>query len=178
MPIMSVRNRVPALIAATLASALLLSGCGGGPSLPTGLFNAPSTSASSQAVLPGSGGSTGSGGSGGSGGTGGSGGAGIGSFNSDCLGVAGAYSTIALALLPSLGAAGSGTYDAAQLTQAISGLGGSVPAPLKADFQTMSEAAKQASGKSLADAGQILSSPAVTAASDDISKWMTANCGG
>ncbi|QNK82027.1 hypothetical protein [Nakamurella sp. PAMC28650] len=164
---MSVRLRVSALTASTVAVALFLTGCAG-PNLPS-VFNAPPTSAGSQAVLPGGSGS----------GNGGSGSIGAGAFSSDCLGVASAYASIALALIPSLtGGAGVGTYDATQVTKAIAGLGGSVPAPLKGDFQTLSDAAKSASGKSLTDAGQVLGSPAVTAASDDISKWMTTNCGG
>lgn len=174
---MSVRLRVSALTAATVAVALFLTGCAG-PNLPS-VFNAPPTSAGSQAVLPGGSGSGNGGSSNGGSGNGGSGSIGAGAFSSDCLGVASAYASIALALIPSLtGGAGVGTYDATQVTKAIAGLGGSVPAPLKGDFQTLSDAAKSASGKSLTVAGQVLGSPAVTAASDDISKWMTTNCGG
>jgi hypothetical protein len=96
-------------------------------------------------------------------------------FNSNCLAVAGAYATIAMALLPSL--SGSGTYDAGQISQAISGLGGNVPPELKGDFETLSAAAKAAQGKSFTDAAAVLGAPAPSAASDHISKWMDKNCG-
>jgi hypothetical protein len=86
-----------------------------------------------------------------------------------------AYTSIAMALVPSLG--GTGTYDSSQVASAISGLGGKVPAALQPDFQVLSGAAKQASGKSMEQAGTILGSDAVSKASDDISNWMDKNCG-
>lgn len=164
---MTIRARVFAFTATAAAGALLLVGCGG-PVLPPG-YVAPPPSASSRVLPPVGGGSE-------------SGSAthasSPGAFNSDCLGVAGAYSSIVLAMLPSLGGGtGSGTYDSDQVMKAIGTLGGAVPAELKGDFQTFGDAAKSAAGKNLADAGGILGSPAVAAATDHIGKWMTANCG-
>lgn len=168
---MSVRTLTSVRIvvaAATTTAALFLTACSG-PNLPAAFkASSPSSPSSSSPalLLPGDSSS-------------GSGVSSPGVFNSGCLGVASAYSSIALALLPSLtGGTGTGTYDPTQVAKAIAGLGGSVPSSLKPDFQTLSDAARSASGKSMADAGQVLGSPAVTAASDDISKWMSANCGG
>jgi hypothetical protein len=96
-------------------------------------------------------------------------------FNSNCLAVAGAYASIAMAMLPSL--TGNGTYDAGQISQAIAGLGGNVPPELKGDFETLSAVAKSAQGKSFTDAAALLGAPGPSAASDHISKWMDKNCG-
>lgn len=95
-------------------------------------------------------------------------------FNSNCLAVAGAYTSIAMAMLPSL--TGNGNYDAGQISQAIAGLGGNVPPELKGDFETLSAVAKSAQGKSFTDAAALLGAPGPSAASDHISKWMDKNC--
>lgn len=162
---MSVRTRAAVLLTATT---LLLAGCGA-PNVSS-ILEAAHKNTSARAALP-TAGSTEGGGSGGSG----SGGAGF-AFNSDCLAVASAYASIAMALLPSL-TGGAGTYDAGQVTSAIAGLGGDVPTALKPDFQTLNAAAKAAAGKSMQEAGSILGTDAVTAASDHISSWMDKNCG-
>ncbi|SDO59526.1 hypothetical protein SAMN04515671_1432 [Nakamurella panacisegetis] len=165
---MPVRIRLSVLGTATMAAVLVLTACSS--PLPVA---APMPASSTQALFPAdpSGGDAGSG----SGGAGRVTGGGF-AMNPDCMGVLSAYSTIALALLPSL-SSGQGTYDAGQIAQAISGLGGKVPDALKGDFETLGSAAKAASGKSLTEAGQILGTPAVSAASDDITKWTDANCG-
>jgi hypothetical protein len=159
---MSVRTRLTVSLA---AAALLLAGCGS--TNLSGLLS-QAGNASSAPAAPDLG--SGSGGSGGSGS-----GAGLGILSSDCMGVVSAYTSIAMALVPSLG--GTGTYDSSQVASAISGLGGKVPAALQPDFQVLSGAAKQASGKSMEQAGTILGSDAVSKASDDISNWMDKNCG-
>ena len=168
---MSVRTN---LIVTFAAATMLLAGCGSSnlQSMLSQVGNG-----SSAAGTPALGAGPGSGGAGpGSSESGGSGsGAGPAILNSDCMGVVSAYTSIAMALVPSLG--GSGTYDSADVANAISSLGGKVPDALKPDFQVLSSAAKQASGKSLEQAGSILGSDAVSKASDDINSWMSKNCG-
>ncbi|MET3805907.1 hypothetical protein ABIB25_002915 [Nakamurella sp. UYEF19] len=162
----TLRSAVTRLVVVAAAGAILLTGCGSPtPNQASVLKDLINNNSTSEAALPGASGSGGSG----------SGGSGF-ALSGDCLGVLSAYSTIALALLPSL-AGGHGTYDAGQLTQAIAGLKGNVPDALKADFATLADAAKAATGKSLEEAGQILGAPAVTAASDHISAWTDKNCG-
>ena len=181
---MSVPLRLSAFGVASTIALLVLSGCSspipGGNPLPSN-SSAPIFPAGQATSVTGDAGSGSSGGTGSTGGTGSSGGSGgnTGGFtmNPDCMGVLSAYSTIALALLPSLTGGGQGTYDAGQVASAISGLGGQVPIALKGDFATLGNAAKAASGKSLTEAGTILGAPAVSAASDDITKWTDANCG-
>ena len=171
---MSVRLRL--FVIGTLAAVVALVTAGCSSPVPPG-FGAPAASTQAPfaaADVTGAGAAGDGAASGGAAGGGSAAGAGV--MNPDCMGVLSAYSTIALALLPTL-SGGSGTYDAGQIAQAISGMGGEVPTVLKADFETLSAAAKASSGKSLTEAGQILGAPAVTAASDDITKWTDANCG-
>lgn len=158
---MSVRVRITVLAAAAV---LALSACG--PDLPTGAI-APQGPTSDSTTQADAGAGAGNGAGNGSGGF---------AFNSGCLAVAGAYASIGMAMLPSL--TGTGTYDAGQISRAITGLGGSVPPELKGDFETLGAAAQAAQGKSLTDAATILGADGPTKASNDISKWMDKNCGG
>ncbi len=151
------------LLAALAGTSLLLAGCGG-PALPSGISGLARTSslAPPRADI----GTSGGNGSAGSGFV----------FDSDCMGVISAYTSIAMAMVPSLTGSAT-TYSSDQVVQAISGLGGKVPDELKPDFQTLSGAAKTASGKPLVEAGTILGTDAVSAASDHISAWTTKHCG-
>ena len=167
---MSVRLRLSALGAIATLSALLLTGCSS--PLPTAL---PVADSSIPAIVPAAGPAAGDAGSATEGDSASVTGGGL-TMNPDCMGVLSAYSTIALALLPTL-SGGQGTYNATDIASAISGLGGKVPDALKGDFETLGNAAKAASGKSMTEAGAILGTPAVSAASDDITKWTDANCG-
>ncbi len=97
-------------------------------------------------------------------------------YNSDCLSVSFAYLGIGLAAFGTLG--GQGTYDAADLKKSLDELTASVPAEIAADVQALNEVAAEANGKSLAEAGQLFESEKFTTASDNISKWLDANCGG
>jgi galactitol-specific phosphotransferase system IIB component len=97
-------------------------------------------------------------------------------YNSDCLTVSFAYLGIGLAAFGTLG--GQGTYDAAELKKSLDELTASVPAEIAADVQALNEVAAEANGKSLAEAGQLFESEKFTTASDNISKWLDANCGG
>jgi hypothetical protein len=97
-------------------------------------------------------------------------------YNSDCLTVAFAYAGIGLAAFGSYG--GQGDFDAAELQKQIDELTGSVPAEIAPDVQALGEVAAEANGKSLVEAGQLFESEKWTTASDNISKWLDANCGG
>lgn len=97
-------------------------------------------------------------------------------YNSDCLTVSFAYLGIGLAAFGTLG--GQGTYDAAELKKSLDELTASVPPEIAADVQALNEVAADANGKSLAEAGQLFESDKFTTASDNISKWLDANCGG
>lgn len=97
-------------------------------------------------------------------------------YNSDCLTVSFAYLGIGLAAFGTLG--GQGTYDAAELKKSLDELTASVPPEIAADVQALNEIATEANGKSLAEAGQLFESDKFTTASDNISKWLDANCGG
>ena len=97
-------------------------------------------------------------------------------FNNACISVAATYATVELSLLSVL--TGTGSYDGSQVLGSLQSLGGSVPAELKDDFTTLTQAVQQANGKSSADAGSILQSAAVTKASDAIKAWLDKNCGG
>lgn len=97
-------------------------------------------------------------------------------YNSDCLTVSFAYLGIGLAAFGTLG--GQGTYDAAELEKSLQELTASVPPEIAADVQALTEVAAEANGKSLAEAGQLFESDKFTTASDNISKWLDANCGG
>ncbi|WP_420122957.1 hypothetical protein [Nakamurella sp.] len=96
-------------------------------------------------------------------------------YNSDCLTVSFAYLGIGLAAFGTLG--GQGTYDAAELKKSLDELTASVPPEIAADVQALNEVAAEANGKSLAEAGQLFESDKFTTASDNISKWLDANCG-
>lgn len=95
-------------------------------------------------------------------------------YNSDCLSVSFAYLGIGLAAFGTLG--GQGTYDAAELKKSLDELTASVPPEIAADVQALNEVAADANGKSLAEAGQLFESEKFTTASDNISKWLDANC--
>ena len=97
-------------------------------------------------------------------------------YNSDCLTVAFAYAGIGLAAFGTFG--GQGNFDSGDLQKQINDLTGSVPAEIAPDVQALAEVASEANGKSLADAGQLFESEKWTTASDNISKWLDANCGG
>ena len=97
-------------------------------------------------------------------------------YNSDCLSVSFAYLGIGLAAFGTLG--GQGSYNAADLQKALDELTASVPPEIAADVQALNEIAAEANGKSLAEAGQLFESEKFTTASDNISKWLDANCGG
>ena len=97
-------------------------------------------------------------------------------FSSACLSVATTYAAVELSFLGVL--TGSGTYDGSQLLGSLQTVGAAVPADLKADFATLTQAVQQANGKGAADAAAILQSASVTKAGDDIKTWMDKNCGG
>jgi hypothetical protein len=97
-------------------------------------------------------------------------------YNSDCLSVSFAYLGIGLAAFGTLG--GQGSYNAADLQKSLDELTASVPPEIAADVQALNEIAAEANGKSLAEAGQLFESEKFTTASDNISKWLDANCGG
>ncbi|WP_395729090.1 hypothetical protein [Nakamurella sp.] len=100
-------------------------------------------------------------------------------YSDTCFAVSIAYLTIVAAPFATLGG-GSGQYDASELKQALEDLGngGQVPPELAQDFATLSQLADRAGGESLSDAEAVFGSPEFATASDNISKWVDANCGG
>lgn len=100
-------------------------------------------------------------------------------FDSGCISVSLAYLSITLAPLAALGG-GSGQYDVSDLKNALDQLHseGSIPDEIAPDIETLAQLSEQLNGKSLAEAGEVFSSSEFTNASDNISKWLDANCGG
>jgi hypothetical protein len=184
---MGLRTR---LAVAGVAAALLLTGCSSNtPGTPISLpgLNGPAGASTQQAAAGtdedagGSGTTTSTAGtdSNGSGsGNGGSNGSGVGGFNSNCLAVAGTYASILMNLAPGLFGNQTGTFDASQVSAAVSKLGGDLPDDLKADIGVIADAVQRAAGKSMVDAGKILEEPAVSQATDRISNWIDKNCNG
>jgi len=102
---------------------------------------------------------------------------------SDLQGFGGACISVSFAYLSAITAAtGAGTtpYDGTDLQQQLDSLttDAEVPPEIVADLQAIKEVATEASGASLSDAGALFSSEKFTTASDNISKWLDANCGG
>ncbi len=100
-------------------------------------------------------------------------------LSTPCLSVSLAYLSVAFAPLATLGG-GSGQYDVSDLKNAIAELqsSGEIPPEIAPDIQTLADLTAQLEGKSLADAGQVFESQQFTTASDNVSKWLDANCGG
>lgn len=99
-------------------------------------------------------------------------------FSGECAAVSVAYLAVVFAPLAALDS--SGTYDAAELEKALNELNASaeIPAELAPDFQALTQLAQEANGKSIEEAGNLFSSEQFTGPSDNISKWVEANCGG
>jgi len=97
-------------------------------------------------------------------------------YNDACITVAFAYAAIGLTAFGTFG--GQGQFDSADLQKSIDELTASVPAEIQPDVQALSEVAGEANGQSLQEAGQLFSSEKWTTASDNISKWLDANCNG
>lgn len=100
-------------------------------------------------------------------------------YSDTCFAVSIAYLAVVSAPFATLGG-GAGQYDASELKQALQDLGngGQVPPELAGDFNTLSQLADKAAGGSLSDAQSVFGSPEFTTASDNISKWVDANCSG
>lgn len=103
-------------------------------------------------------------------------------FSPECTAVSVAYLAIAFAPLSALGGTGGsgGQFDDAELQKALADLNATneIPSELAGDFQTLSQLSSQAAGGNLEQAGELFSSPEFTTASDHVSKWLEANCGG
>ncbi len=97
-------------------------------------------------------------------------------YNDACITVAFAYAGIGLAAFGTFG--GQGQFDSADLQKSIDELTANVPAEIQPDVQALADVAAQANGKSLVEAGQLFESEKWTTASDNIDKWLDANCGG
>ncbi len=94
-----------------------------------------------------------------------------------CIGVGLSFANLMLSIGTSA-LTGSGSYNGASVNATIAQLRTSLPSELGPDIDVLAGAAQQANGKSLAQAGDIFDTPAVTRATDAISDWMDKNCGG
>jgi hypothetical protein len=100
-------------------------------------------------------------------------------YNNACVSVSLAYLSVTLAPLATL-AGGSSEYDASELKQALEDLrnSGEIPPEIAPDIDTLATLADQAGGGTLSDAAQLFESQEFVTASDNISQWLEANCGG
>jgi hypothetical protein len=100
-------------------------------------------------------------------------------YNNACISVSLAYLSVTLAPLATL-AGGSSAYDASEFKQALKDLrdSGQIPEELLADINALDQLAEQAGSGTLSDASNLFSSPEFVTASDNISAWLDANCGG
>ena len=94
-----------------------------------------------------------------------------------CIGVGLSFANLMLAIGTSA-LTGAGTYNGASVNAAITQLRTSLPSELQPDVDTLANAAQQANGKTLAQAGDIFDAPDVSKATDAISDWVDKNCGG
>lgn len=146
------------LFAAGTALILSLSACG----LPTPPSGAAAGNGNGAAATAGGGGGIALPGLGGLGG---------------CIGVGLSFANLMLSIGTSA-LTGSGTYNGASVNAAVAQLRTSLPSELQPDVDVLANAAQQANGKTLAQAGDLFDTPQVTKATDDISNWVDKNCGG
>lgn len=104
---------------------------------------------------------------------------GIPGLSGACLNVSLTYLAAAVAPFATL-AGGSSPYDGSDLQKQLDSLKteADIPPEIAGDLQAIEEVTSQANGASLTDAGSLFSSEKFTTASDNISKWLDANCGG
>jgi len=100
-------------------------------------------------------------------------------YNNACISVSLAYLSVTLAPLATL-AGGSSQYDASDLKNALTELrnSGDIPPEIAPDIDKLAQLADQAGSGSLSDAAQLFQSQDFITASDNVSKWLDANCGG
>lgn len=100
-------------------------------------------------------------------------------YSNACISVSLAYLSVTLAPLATL-AGGSSEYDASELKKSLEDLrnSGEIPPEIAPDIETLATLADQAGGGTLSDAGQLFGSQEFVTASDNISAWLDANCGG
>jgi hypothetical protein len=100
-------------------------------------------------------------------------------YSGACINVSLTYLAATVAPFATL-AGGSTPYDGSDLQKQLDSLKteSDIPTEIAPDLQAIEEVTSQANGASLSDAGALFSSDKFTTASDHISKWLTANCGG
>lgn len=104
---------------------------------------------------------------------------GLGGFGGACINVSLTYLAATVAPFSTL-AGGSTPYDGTDLQEQLNSLKSEadIPPEIAGDLQAIEEVTAQANGATLSDAGALFSSEKFSTASDNISKWLDANCGG
>ena len=90
-------------------------------------------------------------------------------FDSACLD----YAFINLAIL-----SGSDTVNGQNIQDALNSFGSGLPAEYASDIEALKELATEAKGKDVIAIGQLFAQEKYTTASDNIQKWVDANCSG
>jgi hypothetical protein len=99
------------------------------------------------------------------------------SFSESCIAITFALAGVGFATLGAyLG--GSDSFDAGAFAQAVQELAGAAPPESAADVQALREVAAETQGKTLSEAGAILNGEKYTTATNNITQWVDANCGG
>ena len=104
---------------------------------------------------------------------------GLEAFGGACINVSLTYLAATVAPFATL-TGGSTPYDGTDLQEQLNSLKSEadIPPEIAGDLQAIEEVTSQANGATLSEAGALFGSEKFTTASDNISKWLDANCGG
>jgi len=104
---------------------------------------------------------------------------GLEAFGGACINVSLTYLAATVAPFATL-TGGSTPYDGTDLQEQLNSLKSEadIPPEIADDLQAIEEVTSQANGATLSEAGTLFGSEKFTTASDNISKWLDANCGG